>query len=86
VKGGGTKNEPEDNESVPTYQEAQRDPLQVLIEVILPLMSHYGVLGTEYFGSEILRPVRVEILPIRANTNFYMNAIFCVHGTISLLS
>jgi len=49
----------------PTYQEAQRDTLQVIIEVILPLMSHYGVLGTKYFGFEILRHVRVETLPIK---------------------
>jgi hypothetical protein len=62
---GDTKNEPEDNKSVPTYQEAQRDPLQVIIEVILALMSHYGVLRTEYFGFEILLPVRVETLPIK---------------------
>jgi len=59
------KNEPEGNESVPTYQEAQRDPLQVIIEVILPLMSHYGVLGTIYFGFKNLRRVRVETLPIK---------------------
>jgi hypothetical protein len=48
-----------------TYQEAQPDPLQVIIEVILPLMSHYGVLSTKYFGFEILRHVRVETLPIK---------------------
>lgn len=62
---GGTKNEPENNESVLTYQEAQSDPLQVIIEVILPLMSHYGVLGTVYFRFKKLRRVRVETLPIK---------------------
>jgi len=59
------KNEPENNESVPTYHEAQRDPLQVIIEVILPLMSHYGALGTVYFGFRNLRRVRIETLPIK---------------------
>lgn len=61
----GYKNEPKDNESVHTYQEERRDSLQIIIEVILPLMSQYGVLGTEYFGFEILRRVRVETPPIK---------------------
>jgi len=66
VRGGRyKKNETEDNESVPTYQETQRDTLQVTVEVILPLMSHYGVLGTAYFGFKNLRRVTFETLIIK---------------------